>query len=299
MKSKSSVTLLSYTTHLAEQLSRYNRERTAETYTAATKSLIAFLGGSDIPLSQIGCATITSYEAHLRLKGLTTNTTSFYIRNLRAIYNHAVDDGIINDAQPFRRAYTGTCKTQKRAIDAASIRKIANFQSDNIALQRAADLFMFSFYARGMAFTDIATLKWQNISNGYLRYKRHKTGQTIVIEWNEHLQRIAQKYQQGSSGYIFPIIKGANPRREYLSASHAINLNLKKIAQRLGIATTLTFYVARHSWASIAYTIQIPVPTISRALGHNSESTTRIYLASLDNSAVDNANRLVLESISF
>lgn len=130
-------------------------------------------------------------------------------------------------------------------------------------------------------------------------YNRHKTGQTIVIEWNNQLENIARKYSGYIDDYIFPIIKGRNPRREYLTASHATNLSLKKIASLVGIASRLTFYVARHSWASIAYTIQIPVPTISRALGHNNEATTRIYLASLDNSAVDLANRLVLESLSF
>ena len=283
MKFKSCITLSNYTSHLVTQLQLYNRMRTAETYTAATKSLISFLCG-DIPLNHIERTTIASYELYLRHKGLSINTISFYIRNLRAIYNHAVDEGIIIDTQPFRRSYTGTSITTK---------------SENTQLQRAADLFMFSFYAQGMAFVDIATLRWRNISNGYLKYNRHKTGQTIVIEWNNQLENIARKYSGYIDDYIFPIIKGSNPRREYLTASHATNLSLKKIASLVGIASRLTFYVARHSWASIAYTIQIPVPTISRALGHNNESTTRIYLASLDNSAVDLANRLVLESLSF
>ncbi len=298
MKPQNCITLSSYTARLAEQLEHYGRPRTAETYTAATRSLINFLGG-DIVLRQIGRTTISSYELYLRHRGLSANTTSFYIRNLRAIYNHAVDEGLIIDTQPFRRAYTGTSKTTKRAITASAIRKIANFQSKNYQLQQAADLFMFSFYARGMTFADIANLRWCNISNGYLKYTRRKTGQNIIIEWNSQLEQIARKYTGHIDEYIFPIIKGVNPRREYLSASHAINLNLKKIALLLGITSTLTFYVARHSWASIAYNIQIPISTISRALGHNNEATTRIYLASLDNSAVDLANRLVLESLSF
>ena len=298
MKSQNCITLSSYTSRLTEQLEQYGRLRTAETYVAATRSLINFLGG-DIPLNQIECTTIASYELYLRHKGLSINTISFYIRNLRAIYNHAVDEGVIIDTQPFRRSYTGTSITTKRAITSSTIRKIANFQSENVQLQRAADLFMFSFYAQGMAFVDIATLRWRNISNGYLKYNRHKTGQTIVIEWNTQLENIARKYSGYIDDYIFPIIKGRNPRREYLTASHTTNLSLKKIASLVGITSRLTFYVARHSWASIAYTIQIPVPTISRALGHNNEATTRIYLASLDNSAVDLANRLVLESLSF
>ena len=164
----------------------------------------------------------------------------------------------------------------------------------------AADIFLFSFYTRGMAFVDIASLKWEQVKNGYLIYRRRKTGQQIVILWEPCMQQIAERYSDNiPNRYIFPIIKGKNPRQEYLSAAHNINRNLRKLGKNLQLNAPLTLYVARHSWASIAYSEQIPIQTISRALGHNSESTTRIYLASIDNSAVDLANKQVLQTISF
>lgn len=300
MRHKRGPKLLQYTSHLAEQLHLCGRERTAETYMAAMKSFMKFMEQGEIELNDINTATITSYDYSLRAKGLSPNTISFYIRNLRAIYNRAVSDNLIADSTPFRRTHTGTYKTTKRAIDAASISRIIHLDTNNNpSLRFAADVFLFSFYTQGMAFADIAKLKHSNIHNGYLTYRRSKTGQQITIRWEECMQQIIDRYHNPSHPYIFPIIKGIDPRREYLSASHNINRNLKKIGSALQLPIPLTLYVARHSWASIAYSKQIPISTISRALGHNSESTTRIYLASLDNSAVDNANKVVLGALSF
>ncbi|MBQ9137230.1 MAG: site-specific integrase [Alistipes sp.] len=300
MKSRDNISLCRYAAQVSEWLYGCGRVRAAETYMAAVKSFMNYRGGEDIPLCKIDSQMVVAYQYHLRNRGLSANTISFYIRNLRAIYNRAVEDGLVANNAPFRRAYTGTSKTAKRALRAEDIRRIAQLDlQDNRRLQFAADIFLFSLYTRGMAFVDIAHLRWSDIRSGYLVYNRRKTGQQIVIKWERCMAQIAERYFSPSTPYIFPIIKGRNPRREYLSASHAINSALKTIGTMASIATPLTLYVARHSWASIAYAQQVSVATISRALGHNNESTTRIYLASLDNSAVDIANKIVLKSISF
>lgn len=301
MKPKKEITLRQYTSKLVQTLISSQRERTAETYISATNSLIKSLDRDDITLNEIDISVVSTYEYSLQRKGLARNTISFYIRNLRAIYNRAVDEELIADKRPFRRAYTGTSSTRKRAVEPKIIRSIAQLDlSHSKSIQMAADIFLFSFYTRGMAFVDIASLKWEQVKNGYLIYRRRKTGQQIVILWEPCMQQIAERYSDNTPNrYIFPIIKGKNPRQEYLSAAHNINRNLRKLGKNLQLNAPLTLYVARHSWASIAYSEQIPIQTISRALGHNSESTTRIYLASIDNSAVDLANKQVLQTISF
>ena len=86
-------------------------------------------------------------------------------------------------------------------------------------------------------------------------------------------------------------------RNQYKNAAHLVNDKLKKIGRQLGLAIPLTSYVARHAWASIAKSKNIPISTISEAMGHDSENTTRIYLASLDTSVVDKANSLILKSL--
>ena len=94
-----------------------------------------------------------------------------------------------------------------------------------------------------------------------------------------------------------PIDTQQEERRQYQNAGHFVNRRLKRIGEKLGLAIPLTSYVARHAWASLAKSKNIPISTISEAMGHDSEATTRIYLASLDTSVVDRANRLILKSL--
>ena len=113
------------------------------------------------------------------------------------------------------------------------------------------------------------------------------------------MQEIIGKYDTAGTLYLLPIIKenGEDVRKQYKKRAHAVNRNLKKIGKWLELSIPLTTYVARHGWASIAKSKNIPLATISEAMGHDSENTTRIYLASLDTSMVDKANSLILKSL--
>lgn len=166
-------------------------------------------------------------------------------------------------------------------------------------LDLARDLFMFSFYTRGMSFVDMAYLRKSDLRNGILSYRRRKTNRQLFVKWERQMQAIVDKYSTGDSPYLLPIIKNmeTDSRRQYQNASHFVNTKLRKIGVMLGLSMPLTAYVARHGWASIAKSKQVPVATISEAMGHDSETTTRIYLASLDTAHVDRANHLVLSAI--
>lgn len=159
---------------------------------------------------------------------------------------------------------------------------------------------MLSFYLRGMSFIDMAFLKKTDFKNGYITYRRRKTGQKFVIEWTKEMEAIRDKYPDNTSEYLLPIIKSAtaNERSAYRNVGYAINQNLKKIAAKVGIKIPLTLYVARHSWVSVAKTKGIPLSVISEGMGHDSEATTQIYLASLDTSAIDKANSIIRKSLS-
>lgn len=145
----------------------------------------------------------------------------------------------------------------------------------------------------------MAFLKKNDLRNGILNYRRKKTGQQLTIRWEKPMQEIIAKYDTGNSPYLLPIIKddGTDPRTQYKNGAHAMNDRLKKIGERIGLEIPLTSYVARHSWASIARSKNISISTISEAMGHDSENTTRIYLTSLDTSSVDKANSIVLSII--
>ena len=221
------------------------------------------------------------------------------MRVLRAVYNRAVDKNLITQIHPFKQVYTGIDKTIKRAINLKTMRKIKQMDlSGQACLEYARDMFMFSFYTRGMSFVDMAYLKKNNLSNGTLSYTRQKTGQQLYIKWEKCMQDIVEKYRLEDSPYLLPIINPNNrieERKQYIYASHNINRSLKIIGGRIGLTSPLTMYVSRHSWASIAKSKNVPVSVISEGMGHESEATTRIYLASLDTSAIDKANNMILK----
>ena len=283
------------------QLKRLNRERTSETYASALSSFMRFRKNKNVQLDDMDADLVMEYEAWLKMNGVSLNTISFYMRILRATYNRAVEKGLTVQKHPFKHVYTGMDKTRKRAISMKDIKRIKELDlSGKPHWELARDMFLFSFYTRGMSFIDMAYLKKSDLKNGILSYRRHKTGQQLHIRWESCMEKIVAKYAAGCSGeYLLPILKlpSKKLRSQYKSTLFRINKYLKEIAKLCGIATPLTMYVSRHSWASIAKSKNIPISVISEGMGHDSEETTRIYLASLDGSVIDKANLLILKDL--
>lgn len=291
---------IAFARNLVEMLRDIGKRRTAETYVTTLNSFGRFRGGRDVPLSEVDSHLMSAYEMWLRDSGVCPNSSSYYMRNLRAIYNRAVEKGLAVQRNPFRHVYTGIDKTVKRAVPLKVIRQIRDCDLALFpSMDLARDLFMFSFYTRGMSFVDMAYLKKKDLQNGVLTYRRQKTGQQLFIKWERPMQEIVDKYDTGGTPYLLPVVRdmASDARRQYLNAAHLANAKLKLLGKRLGLALSLTTYVARHAWASIAKSKNIPISTISEAMGHDSESTTRIYLASLDSSVVDKANSLIMKSL--
>lgn len=291
---------ISFAKQLVGELKRIGKVRTAETYTTALNSFMRFRDNHDVLLDEMGSGLMVEYEMSLKKNGLCPNSTSFYMRNIRAIYNRAVEKELTVQRHPFKHVYTGIDKTVKRAVPLKVIRQIRDFDLTlSPAMDYARDIFMFSFYTRGMSFVDMAYLKKKDLQNGILSYRRQKTGQQLFIKWEKPMQEIVAKYDTSSTPYLLPIIRDltSDDCRQYRNAAHLVNARLKKLGERLGLSIPLTSYVARHAWASIAKSKNIPISIISEAMGHDSENTTRIYLASLDTSVVDRANSIILRAL--
>ena len=282
------------------QLQQMGKQRTSETYRCTLKSFMQFKEDKDVLLEDIDSDLMLMYEAYLRNKGLTKNSTSFYMRILRAVYNRAVEKDLTTNRNPFKHVYTGIDKTIKRAIPLKVIKQIKNLDlSLQPSLDFARDMFLFSFYTRGMSFIDMAYLKKKDLSNGILSYRRRKTGQQLFIRWEKCMQEIVEKYDNPQSEFLLPIIRRADKenRLQYQSALRFVNNYLKSIAALLDVGIAISMYTARHSWASIAKSKNIPISVISEGMGHDSEMTTQIYLASLDNTIVDRANAQILKEL--
>ena len=291
----------SFNAYICQQIARLKRLgkiRTSETYTAAFRSFNGFMNDKEVLFNQISADLIAEYEAYLKGRGNSPNTISFYMRVLKAVYNRAVEDGLTEQRHPFKSVYTGVEKTMKRALSLNDIRRIKGLDlSLKPNLNYARDMFLFCFYTRGMSFIDMAYLRKKDLQNGILSYRRRKTGQQLFIKWERCMQEIVDKYPINETEYLLPIITKRNKdyRKQYTNELHRVNHLLKKIGKQLDLSIPLTMYVGRHSWASIAKSRNVPISVISEGMGHDSENTTQIYLASLDTSVVDRANKKILD----
>ena len=273
---------------------------TAKNYHAALGSFKRFRGDEDITLEAIDQIMMEDYQEYLKSTGLSSNSISFYMRILRAVYNRAVEQELTKDCKPFRMVFTGTEKTLKRAIPINDIKRIKNLDlSLKPNIEFARDIFLFLFFCRGMSFIDAAFLRKTDVRNGVLTYRRHKTNQVLRIKIINPIKELIDRYSDKSSPYLLPIIdcSAADERKQYETALRRINNTLKIIADMVKLPVTLTTYVSRHSWATIAKSKNVPVNVISDALGHESIATTQIYLASIDASVIDRVNELIIKEL--
>ena len=321
---KTSESLFTFMNLLIALLLKNGQLRTMQHYKATLNSYMRFRNNQDITLQEINAEEMQSYEAYLKnVAKVCANTSSFYLRILRATYNKAVEKGFIPAPQqnPFKNVYTGIAKTKKRAIPTASVSQIKHLNTINGThgankltpkQELARDAFLMSFYLRGISFIDLAHLRKSDIKDGILYYIRSKTGQRISIRWEKDMQNIVDKYQAetASSPYLFPFLSSETKRKNrtilderkdklrlYHNAETRIAYHLKKLGAKMGIPGKLTLYVARHSWATAARDSHVSISIISEALGHNSETTTQIYLRSIQSSEVDDANAKILASL--
>lgn len=280
-------------------LEQEGRHSTSRNYRKTLACFTAFTGDRPVCMSDIDRSLVRDYNLYLAAQGCAPNSVSFYNRVLRSAFNKAVHEGYSEQTFPFSGAYTGVSETKKRSLGVPLLRKILEMDlQGEPEMDFSRDLFLFSFFARGMCFIDIAYLKQSDIKQGAICYLRKKTRRTLTVQLEPGMLRIMEKWSGRSFGsYVFPVIRSDDPREafeqyEYRLTRH--NLLLKSIGERAGLSFPLSSYAARHSWATLARDLNVPLSVISSAMGHTTERTTRIYIASLENSEIDKANRRVI-----
>ena len=261
-----------------------------------------FRSDEDLTFSQLTADMMEQYEAWLKSRGLRPNSIANYLRTLRTFCHKAIEQRLTTDRGFFCHVQTCSVQTRKRAISIRDIRSIEQlYLPSGSFLSVARDLFLFSFYMRGMAFVDMAYLKKTALRCGMVTYSRNKTNQTLCISWEKPMQAIVERYadQTQDSPYMLPILSGSetDSYTQYKNVEQRVNRSLKKIGEMIGLKIPLTTYVARHSWASIALRMDIPLATISEGMGHHSYRTTQIYLQSIDVGTIDQANRKILKQL--
>ena len=294
---QSHILVLDYMRTQIEQLRATNRLETAKNYEMTMCSFGEFLGDVHLPLSALTEQVITDYNSFLIQRGLVRNSVSFYMRVLRAIYNKAVRQKLI-EQHLFTEVYTGIDRTRKRAVSESIIVQLHRLELETgTTLALCRDIFIFSYCTRGMAFVDIAYLKKSNLQNGMICYARRKTGQLLSVRIEPSIQRIIDRYSDTESPYVFPILNSLDANEAYEQYQVALNTHnrlLSRLSEMLGCGCKLTSYTSRHSWATTARNHNVPISVISQGMGHTSEQTTQIYLTMLENSVIDDANRGII-----
>jgi integrase len=252
----------------------------------------------DISLKHIDLKLLENFKDFLIERGCKVNTISIHLRTLRAVYNRAIKEKAVNEElYPFKNFKISTEKTKKRAIRKEDIDKIIKLDlSKRPDLDYARDLFLFSFYLRGISYIDIAFLSVSNIFGERINYTRKKTRQKFSIKITDQAFAIIKKYNnlEDKKSYIFPILKREGEEYlDYRNAMRLTNKKLEKLSIMAKLAEPISTYTARHSWATIAKRSGIPTAIISEGLGHDSEETTQIYLDSFENEVLDKANELI------
>ncbi|UFH51816.1 site-specific integrase [Spirosoma sp. KNUC1025] len=283
----------------------------------------------DISFSDVSVRFCNQLETFFRQRGNTDTTISNRYRTLRAVFNKAIAEGIAKpEHYPFARNVVEKHKfsigkydtsTQKRAISRDEIRKIEAFQPvgtytgphsslrnavEAERLSLAKNVFLFSFFSAGMNFVDLAKLLWKNITtdgngNYRLNYVRQKTGGKFSLRLLPAAIAIIDNYRpvtnDGPNSYIFPVLsdkKHVTPTQIHNrihKVSAMVNEDLKRVGERAGIATPLTTYVARHSFATSLRMSGVADAITSQALGHKTAAVTAVYLDSFASETIDAA----------
>ncbi len=296
-------TFFGYYQEAASESERSGKLRTAQNYNSALKSFYRFRDGEDLILENVSSELIAEYENYLKSENISMNTISYYIRNLRAVYNKAVANGVIEQQNIFAKFFTGNAKTVKPTISLDVVRRIKEYELPaNSTESYARDIFLFSFYTKGMAFIDMFNLRKSDLNCGMLSYQKRQIGQRLYIKWEPCMQEIVERYNDEESIYLLPIANNIKQEGDmynnYMVELQRVNQALKKISKRMKLEALITMNVARNSWALAAKTKNISVPIITESLGYANDAETMLYLESLDRAMIDEANIIILGDLA-
>lgn len=285
-----------------EALEAAHKIGTARSYEGVCNVLRTFRNGKGLTFQEISYDFLCKFEAYHLGKGNSYNGLSVYMRAIRAIYNKAIKSKVVDKSlYPFTDYKIKEEPTEKRALSWDLLRKVIELDlPQEHACFHARNYFVASYMMYGMNFIDMAFLRKADIKDGRVQYRRQKTAKLYDIKISDSLGHILNYYRSlnPKSDFIFPIIKRDTPllqSKDIMWARKRYNMKLKELATLCGIEKVLTSYVSRHSFATQAQTLNIPIKAISTMLGHSDLKTTEIYLESLPTNVLDDFNEQILK----
>lgn len=301
-QSKATITFSEYFDDFANSRSAHKTRKGYE----YTKNLIEkFTIGKKLTFEEITLSWLEEFERAMKTGAITTkplaiNNISIHMRNIRAVINNAVDNELTS-CYPFRRFKIKSETTRKRSLTIEQLRTLRDYPCQEHQ-EKYRDMFMLMFYLLGINAVDLFGLK--EITDGRVEYRRSKTGRLYSVAVPDEAMAIIKKYR--GKKYLIDV---CDTYANYGDFLHRMNKNLQEIGpyKRVGqggkkvydpLFAELSSYWARHTWATIAASLDIPKETIAEALGHEiGSAVTSIYI-DFDRRKVDAANIRVIDAVN-
>lgn len=294
--------LISMISNRIEELDKMGNYNYVDSY-KRTKGILEEFAGTFIRFEAVDYNFIKRLEIHMKTMlvnknrenertGLSKNSVGIHMRNIRTMYNRAITMGLVDYSYyPFRKYNIERGDTRHRTIEVEQVVRLYRLQITDPLTAWARDMAMLSFFLIGINMKDMMELR--SIQNGRIRYDRSKGHRKYDIKVEPEAQEIINRYR--GKDYLLNTLEKYS---YYSYATKRINKRLKDVAKDCGIKEELTTYYFRHSWATIAYGLGIPMDDISQALGHQSQELemTQIYVKE-SIKRVDDANRMVIDYI--
>jgi site-specific recombinase XerD len=277
-----------------------SNKRTKELYEATISRICAYDRRIEYrTFEDIDKGWLNGFDAFLAKTSPSVNARSIHLRNIRAVFNDAIDDEVTR-AYPFRKFKIKREATAKRSLSVEELRALFVYPVEEHQI-KYLEMFKLSFFLLGINIVDLCHLK--RIKSGRIEYKRAKTHRLYSVKVEHEALEILERYK--GSKWLLNILDGYADYRQY---ARRLNEGLQSIGTvEIGkqgkknitpLHPELTTYWARHSWATIAASLDIPKETIAAALGHGGNSVTDIYI-NFDQSKVDEANRRVMDWVLY
>ncbi len=274
--------------------------RTVDIYIQTKNKIQKF--DSDCKFEDIDRAWLTKFERWMIDSGMKTNACSVHMRNIRAVFNYCIDEEYTT-LYPFRKFKIKKEETRKRSLTVEQLRTLRDYPCEEYQI-RYRDIFMLMFYMIGINAIDLFHAKDYDVVDGRLEYKRSKTGKLYSVLIQPEAQAIIDKYR--GKNYLLNVLDDYKNYKDFL---HRMGDALKDIGpmERKGLGgkkirqplfPDISSYWARHTWATIAASLDIPKEVISAGLGHEiGSSITSIYI-DFNMKKVDDANRAVIDYVN-
>lgn len=290
-------------------IDRKDKPKTAEVYKTTLSMLGKYCDVANLRFADITYTWLRDLEAWMEQRGNAVNTRSIHLRNLRAVYNEAIREGLISQENyPFRQFRIKTEQTAKRSLNVDELRKLRDY-SGEAHIRKYIDVFFISFYLAGINMIDL--LQLPKLEGGRIEYRRSKTGILCQLNVPQEALQLIRKYEGKER-----MLRFGEEYKNHKDFLHRMNENLQKVGimfyeykqakngaihkskHYISDFPEITSYWARHTWATIAADIDIPDAVIDMALGHKSPyPMTDIYVRR-NQKKVDEAVRAVIEYIN-